>query len=151
MGSCERQLRRVKEPRKANKFLRTNCQEWTIPRRFIRKLAWRNMAPGTELQCKKAVQEGQVTKQGFRKIARNSKGNKSCYCRISRKSLNKEYVGWLLSGVGGLVTADTQKTEVPSAAIVLVFTNKVSQVSVISERVEGVEELPAVRVESGVT
>lgn len=57
----------------------------------------------------------------------------------------------LLSGVGGLVRADTQKTEVPSAAFVLVFIKKVSQATVVSERVEGVEELPAVRVESGVT
>lgn len=112
------------------------------------------MAPVTELQCKTAVQErrkeGQTANQGFRDIARSIEGRKtSCYCHLSRKSLNKENVG--LSGLGGLVTADTQKTEVPSAAFVLVFTNKVSQASVISERDEGVEELPAGRVEPGVT
>lgn len=47
--------------------------------------------------------------------------------------------------------ADTQRTEVPSAAFVLVFTNEVFQASVISGRVEGVEELPAERIKSGVT
>ena len=83
--------------------------------------------------------EEQATKQGFRNIARGIKGNKKCHCHISRKSLNKENVGLLPSGVGGLVMADTQKAEVPSAVLVLVFTSNDSQASVISESVEGME------------
>lgn len=74
------------------------------------------------------------------------KGNrKNFYCDISNKSPNKESVVLLLSGMGGLVTAYTDKAEATSALFASVFTNKVSLASVLSEKAQG--ELPAADVD----
>lgn len=75
------------------------------------------------------------------------KGNKkNFYCDISNKRLNKESVGPLLNGMGGFVTAYTDKAEAPSALFASVFTNKKSLASALSE---SVQELPAVDVDWG--
>lgn len=55
--------------------------------------------------------------------------------------LNKDNVGSLLNGVGDLVTADTDKAEILHAFFSPVSTNKVSQASLLSERVHRGKQL----------
>ncbi|PKU34196.1 rna-directed dna polymerase from mobile element jockey- hypothetical protein [Limosa lapponica baueri] len=69
--------------------------------------------------------------------------NSLCYCYNSSKRLTKEKLGPLLNRADDLVTVDTDKVEALGAAFASVFTSKVSQASVLSERVQG-GELPAV-------
>ena len=55
--------------------------------------------------------------------------------------LNKDNVDSLLNGMGDLVTADTDKAEILDAFFSPVFTNKVSQSSLLSERVHRGKQL----------
>lgn len=50
-------------------------------------------------------------------------------------------MGSLLNVVGDLVTADTNKAEIHNTFFSLVFTNKVSQASLLSERVHRGKQL----------
>jgi len=64
----------------------------------------------------------------------------------SSRRMNKENMGPLLNGVGYLVTVDTEKAEVHSAAFASAFTCEVSWASGLKSRVQG-GELPAIRSE----
>ena len=108
----------------------------------------------------KRWKQGQATKEELRNVAwasvlrkvkaqlklrfsRDVKDNKrTFYCYISNKRLTKENVGPMLSGLGDIVTTETDKSEVLKAFFVSVCTNDVSHTSVISEHVQ--EEQPAV-------
>lgn len=65
--------------------------------------------------------------------------------------LNKDNMRSLLNGMGDLVTADTGKGEIPDAFFPPVFTNKVSQASLLSERVHKQNNLQWMEIKSGVT
>lgn len=69
---------------------------------------------------------------------------KSFYHYISSIRLNKENMGPLLNGVGYLVTVDSEKAEVHSAAFASALTYKVSWAPVLKSRVQGAE-LPAIK------
>lgn len=65
------------------------------------------------------------------------KGSKSFYYHFNSKRLNKEKVGLLLNGMGDLATVDIDEAEVLSAFLASIFTDKVSQASVLRDRVQG--------------
>jgi len=89
----------------------------------------------------------QACKDDFRKtkaqiemtLTRDIQGKKRSFCCYTgSKRLNKENVGFLLNGVGDLVTADTDRADILIALFASAyFINKVCQASVLREGVKG--------------
>ena len=82
-------------------------------------------------------------------LARDVKDNKKGFFKsISSKRKTRETVGLLLNEVSALVTEDTEKTELLSAAFASVFTAKAgpqdSQTLEVREKVWRKEDLPSV-------
>lgn len=99
---------------------------WT--RRQATKEAFINIA----WACRDGVRKVKV-QVGLRLSRKIEGAKKSLYHYIGSKRLNK---GPFLNVVGDLVTADTDKTETLNASFTSVFTNKVSQASMLFERVQ---------------
>lgn len=71
------------------------------------------------------------------RLSRDVKCNTKCfYCYISRKRLNKENVSLLLKEAEDLVRAGMDEADILIAFFPSVFTNKVSQDSMLIERVQ---------------
>lgn len=71
------------------------------------------------------------------RLARNIKCNmKTFYYYISRKKLNKENVSLLLNEADDLMRADMDEADRLVAFFASVFTNKISQASMLIERVQ---------------
>lgn len=126
-------------------------------RRHVSRWPWLSRDLRAKMQCKNAAygwwMQKQATKEEFTNVAQACRdgvrkvnvhvglrlarkiesAKKSLYHYLGSRRLNK---GPFLNAVGDLVTGNTDKTETLNASFTSVFTNKVSQASMLFERVQ---------------